>query len=69
MRWQIKKPKEPEWGKTRIVQRFLFLPTTIEDETRWLEFSYITQELTLYADDWNHRYVWKNIRWGEVEDI
>lgn len=35
---------EPEHGATRIVSRFLWLPLTMDHETRWLEWALIRQE-------------------------
>lgn len=34
MRWTV---KYPEHGDVRYIKRFLFLPLTIGNETRWLE--------------------------------
>ena len=36
MRWKKKKEKT-KYGETRIINRFLIFPKTIQDETRWLE--------------------------------
>ena len=42
MRWKVnKKPKEYE---TRIVERFLLLPVTLNNEKRWLETARIEQK-------------------------
>lgn len=38
------KKKEHKEGDTRIVRKFLFLPTTFNHETRWLEFADILEE-------------------------
>ena len=41
MRWRVNKnPKEYE---TRIVERFLLFPVTLNDEKRWLEKAKIKQ--------------------------
>ena len=41
MRWKVNKtPKEYE---TRIVERFLLFPVTLNDEKRWLEKAKIEQ--------------------------
>jgi hypothetical protein len=40
MRFKLKYPH----GTTRLILRFLFLPRTIGDERRWLEWAYIFQK-------------------------
>ncbi len=42
MKWS-EKPR-PKSGDTRIIRRFLLEPTTLELQTRWLEFAKIRQE-------------------------
>lgn len=44
MRWR-KVEKEKEVGKIRYRFKFLWFPVTIGDETRWLEFAYVKEEL------------------------
>lgn len=39
MRW-----RKPMIGDTRRFWKFLFLPRTIQHETRWLEWAYIEQQ-------------------------
>lgn len=41
MRWM--QPKPPKHGNIRFIKRFLWLPLTIQRETRWLEFVKIRQ--------------------------
>lgn len=41
MRW--KKEAPPKHGDIRVIRRFLFLPRTINNERRWLEFAHIYQ--------------------------
>src|SRR3990170_2731997 len=60
MRWKMK-PK-PEVGNERIVGLFLFWPTRIGNEVRWLEWATIYQEYycrktVLGATEWG----WENI--------
>lgn len=40
MRWIKKTPKT---GYVRVIKKFLFLPLTLNNETRWLEFATIMQ--------------------------
>lgn len=42
MRFKNKKAKK--YGETRVVTRFLFLPLSLVDETRWLEKTTIKQK-------------------------
>ncbi len=48
MRW-IHKKKEPDYiGKRRVVRKFLWFPTKLNQETRWLEFANVGQEFRRY---------------------
>jgi len=70
MRWKyIKKEKKyPKEFEKRIRRIFLFFPKTIENETRWLEFSVIEESfyygksyidpIDSYVNGW-----WNPIRW------
>jgi len=40
VRWTKKRLKR---GNVRIIRKFLWLPRTIKDETRWLEYAKIKQ--------------------------
>lgn len=45
MKWTASQPKpRPKVGDIRYVRRFLFLPTRIGDEVRWLGLEEIKQE-------------------------
>ncbi len=46
----------PKYGEFRQVSRFLFLPKTINEETRWLELGHWVE---MYQDKWH------TIRWLE----
>lgn len=48
-------------GHKRVIRRFLLFPTTIEYETRWLEWAFIEQR---YSDPIYFRR-WKNDRWAD----
>jgi len=41
MRWKAYVP--PNLGDSRVIERFLYLPKTIQGETRWLETAWIDQ--------------------------
>jgi len=62
MRWK-RSPKVD--GQKRIISKFLFLPLTIDDETRWLERATIYQEyeecriISAYLVPSK----WENVRW------
>ena len=47
MKWKKKKiieQPDPVHGDTRMFRKFLWLPLTINDETRWLESVWIVQK-------------------------
>ena len=44
MRWEKKLRREWVEGDKRIVERFLFLPVSLEGQVRWLEWARIEQE-------------------------
>ncbi len=62
MRWNKPKP-----GDTRVVKKFLWLPRTINGETRWLEWGRVGQELkkVMRADFYALYYAheWVDVRW------
>jgi len=55
MRWG-KNLLKHDAGDTRIITEFSWLPLTINEETRWLEFSNIKQRYYPYSG-------WVNERW------
>lgn len=57
MRWRHKIYQE---GDQRLVKRFLWLPLTLKDETRWLEKARIAQVLVHKCDGVNHFLAWEN---------
>lgn len=57
MRWKRYYPKE---GDTRIVKRFLWTPTELQHEVRWLEKARIKQ---CYTHFMNESFDWEDIEW------
>ncbi len=56
MRWH-----RPKTGDTRIIKKFLLLPKTIGNQTRWLEWANIVQKYAYYER-------WYDYRWLDVEN-
>jgi hypothetical protein len=56
---KIKRPLKN--GDVRIVEKFLFLPKTINGETRWLEKAKFRQRFEFYYDA---LYVWEE--WNDM---
>ena len=50
-------------GDTRIIIKFLFLPKTINGETRWLEKAKIYQSFDFYYDFIFPLSEWTDIKW------
>ena len=50
-------------GDTRVIKKFLFLPKTLNDETRWLEISRIKQQFDYYFDFIIPWYMWLDETW------
>lgn len=47
MRWKLEKPlTESDYGKTRTIYKFLWLPREINYEVRWFEGALIEQVVT-----------------------
>jgi hypothetical protein len=63
MRW---KNKKHNIGDVKTVRKFLWLPLTIKNETRWFEFAYVTYVYTVYLNpyDVEHavKYGWRAIK-------
>ena len=53
MRWELK--IDPLNGEERIVEKFLWIPTRIGRDVRWLEFTIIKQKY--------NRIEWNNVKW------
>lgn len=66
MRWLDTTPKH---GTIRMITKFLFLPLTINGETRWLEVANIRQTFYRTRDDWNGKGTgfWYNAEWISEE--
>jgi hypothetical protein len=60
MEWILKNKHEE--GETRIVSRFLFLPTCIDDIYKWLCLAKIEQEY--YGGDYYDNSMWLNKKWA-----
>lgn len=78
MRWGTKQP-EYKVGDVRFVRKFLWLPMTIDGETRWLETACIKQqvvEMDMCELHVGYRVpppprgikvrVWRVVGWGEI---
>ena len=65
MRWKVDKINKKDTGEFRIIRKFLWLPTEISDEIRWLERATIKQQKFTTFDLLNNREytIWKNYRW------
>ena len=70
MRWKTKKKLGPKVGDRRIVTKFMWFPTTFDDETRWLERTLVEQVFR----KWQHCIPeggpvtvvgWRTIKWAE----
>lgn len=63
MRW----PKQKfNVGEKRVKTTFLFLPKTINSETRWLESASFREELCVVVDYGSldgHFFYWKPLEW------
>ena len=51
MKWKV-----PSQNDERIIMRFLILPMTANDETRWLEWVGIKQRYDSYRGKWVNKY-------------
>lgn len=62
MRWKANNPKV---GDVRVKMGFLWLPVTLQGETRWLEYAHIYQVFTLKQGMYKDRRYWGNTYWVE----
>jgi len=46
----MKKILPHQYGDIRTIKKFLWLPKTIHNERRWLEFAKIKQQFNFYMD-------------------
>ena len=69
MRWLKKVKYVPILGDIRIVKKFLWLPKTIQGETRWLEYTSIVQrrDWVTAMKGYVLRYSESKIDWVDVE--
>lgn len=57
--------KDSMIGETRIIEKFLYAPVTIDSQTRWLEHVKIRQICKYYGEDYG--YHWENYEWIDNE--
>lgn len=60
MKWQ-----HPRVGDRRVVSKFLWLPTTIDNETRWLEYATIVEVYEPWYDGITGGWRWIPEKWGD----
>lgn len=73
MRFQLEHPlKEQDFGRRRIIERFLWFPRKVDYEVRWLENVMIEQKVTfihVYDRDCGNvikptrKYIWQDSKW------
>jgi hypothetical protein len=71
MRWK-KDPLLKHKGKERIVRKFLWFPTRIDNDCRWWEHAYIMQRVMPVdvggSMEWGrYKHYWINIRWADED--
>jgi len=59
MRWPTQRLNH---GNTRVVKKFLLLPKSISEETRWLEIVKIKQTFKCYYDGC----FWEDTEWLDI---
>lgn len=51
-------------GTQRVIQKFLWLPLTIDNQTRWFETARIKQTYTNAKEEYSETgYIWKDTAW------
>lgn len=55
---------QPKAGATRQVTKFLWLPLTLESETRWLEVATYTEEWVRNITPMDYDMFWQPLYWG-----
>ena len=64
MNWNSEQPlMDKDFGRTRTVSKFLFLPLSIDGESRWMEWARIEQECCGNGDG---ELVWEDVAWGKA---
>ena len=56
---RIKLKPDPELNDERTIKKFLWMPTLLSDEVRWLEYAEIKQVYT----NWIHGKQWLSLDW------
>ena len=60
---------QPNEFDERIIRKFLWLPLTLGDETRFFERAYIVQVYIKYKDPFAPPAMWQHLRWATEADI
>lgn len=73
MRWTTKK-ESPSLGQQRITCKFIWLPLSLQGESRWLEFADIVQIYRSYTGFMPHVgpvdcVGWRNLKWAEDDPL
>ena len=63
MKW--KKEPTPRW---RIVRKFIWFPTCLNNEVKWLTWAMIKQERLGDSGFWLIDYTWENISWSTEKE-
>ena len=70
MKWT--QPPTPKPGQARTVRRFLWLPLTLQGETRWLERAeWVERRMQVHrysAGKWWPVHLWQPVRWNDYFD-
>lgn len=66
MRWKVR--PVPKLGDRRILRRFLFLPKTVNGETRWMEVGEWEEEY-IPVENYLNFNRWDAVRWTDQPDV
>lgn len=71
MKWKRIYPDNTTNGAHRVVDRFLWWPLRLGDETRWLEYAPIVQLFGRTQSYWNRGGHWADWKWAKppVENL
>jgi len=67
MRWKRREKSNPDVNEKRAVTRFLWWPTCLNDEWRWLEYAKIIQQFQKYGGFLCLTWGWVDFEWTEPE--
>lgn len=63
---RFKRKQYPTENQTRTYRKFLWLPLTVCDETRWLEFAWVREETRPVCDCVGvYGYEWRAVAWAD----